>query len=142
MAAAVVVTVIGTTGHAAGQAPWIAYAASALVALVFVCGPLYLWWGLGRWEQDGGEPSEGEGEGGGRGPRGGHTPPQGSPETDPEWWPEFERQFAAHAGFAPSRSQRARSAPTGSLRGAFPELTSELSFATPGRSVAGADDGR
>jgi hypothetical protein len=40
----------------------------------------------------------GSGGGGGRpGPSG--RPPQ--PETGPAWWPEFERQFAAHVERAP-----------------------------------------
>jgi hypothetical protein len=42
-------------------------------------------------EDDDGDDS---GSGGGGGPRRPTPPPQ--PGGDPVWWPEFERQFAAH----------------------------------------------
>ena len=44
-------------------------------------------------------PDSGWGRGGGGGPPGpGGGPPQ--PETGPDWWPEFERQFAAYVEHA------------------------------------------
>ena len=96
MTLAVAFAAIGGTGHAPGSAPWLAYAASALILMVLGCGPMYVWWALGRGEQGGGDSSDGDGEGGGGGWGGGGSPPKGSPNTNPEWWPEFERQFAGH----------------------------------------------
>jgi hypothetical protein len=86
------------TGHAPRSAPWTADVISGLVVLVFACGPLYLWWILGRRQPGQGDSNDGDDGGGGGGRRRDRTPPKGSPNTDPEWWPEFERDFAAHVG--------------------------------------------
>jgi hypothetical protein len=93
------------TRRAAGSDPWFAYVASILVVLVVVCGPVYLWWALGRWDKGGGDSGDdgGDGDGGSR-VRGRRTPPKGPPDTDPAWWPEFERQFAAYSQVELARS--------------------------------------
>ena len=44
------------------------------------------------------DPDSGWGRGGGGGPPSPSAPPQ--PESGPVWWPEFERQFAAHVEHA------------------------------------------
>ena len=45
-----------------------------------------------RRDEGDGDSGRGGGPGGPRRPRG--DPPE--PDSDPAWWPEFERQFAAH----------------------------------------------
>jgi hypothetical protein len=74
-----------------------------VVAAVPVCACL----GLGVWliletvrpdpEDDGGDHDDGEGGGGGGGRRGPRRPePRPSLPDDPEWWPQFERDFAEY----------------------------------------------
>jgi hypothetical protein len=98
MTVAVASAAIGGAAHAARSASWIAEVAAGLVVLVFACGPLYLWLILVHWHRGGGDSDDGQGDDGGGGRRRDRTPPKGSPNTDPEWWPEFEREFAAHVG--------------------------------------------
>jgi hypothetical protein len=96
IAVAILSAAIGSTRHDSRATP---YVAAGIVVLIFVCGPIYLWWAVRHWDTGGGGPKDGEGDGeggDGGGRRGGRTPPKGSPDTDPEWWPEFERQFSAH----------------------------------------------
>jgi hypothetical protein len=84
-----------TLGHAArtgGSAGWAAYVASiAVLAAFVVCAPSLGAWVL-RGCRLGGDDSEEDGNGGG-GPGPGPSPP----DSDPPWWPEFERDFAAYA---------------------------------------------
>jgi hypothetical protein len=85
---------VGQTDHAS----WLGF----VVAAVPVCACL----GLGVWlivatgredsDEDGGDNGDGEGGGGGGGRRGPRHPEPGPslPDDDPEWWPQFERDFA------------------------------------------------
>jgi hypothetical protein len=84
---------MGRTGHGTGSAAWIGYVASTLFLVALVCGAWWFAvWSVRRWEI-GGEDSDDGGNGGG----GGHpSPPSRSPETEPGWWPEFEREFEAY----------------------------------------------
>jgi hypothetical protein len=76
---------------------WLGYAAGGLIVLAIACETIYIWWVLGRGGDGGRNPSDDDG-GGGTGPGPDRISPRGSPGTDPEWWPEFERQFADHIG--------------------------------------------
>jgi hypothetical protein len=79
----------------AGSGPWLAYVVSGLVLLGAMCGTYYVCVVLAR--RDGEDSTEGDGEGGGGAKRrGGRVPPKPPFGTDPEWWPEFERQFEDH----------------------------------------------
>jgi hypothetical protein len=81
----------------AGSGSWLAYVVSVLVLLGAMCGTYYLCVVLDRRARDRGDSTEGDGEGGGGAKRGGgRVPPKPPSGTDPEWWPEFERQFADH----------------------------------------------
>lgn len=98
-----------TAEQAAKPGSWIAYAAAGLVLLGTICGTYYLCCVLDRRDQNRRDSAEGDGEGGGGAKRGGgRTPPKAPSGTDPEWWPEFERQFADHVGgwvtHAPARN--------------------------------------
>jgi hypothetical protein len=60
---------------------------------------------------DGGSGDGSDGaDGGGGGGGGGVRPPGGGPPVlpgaDPEWWPQFEREFAAHAARVEGESER------------------------------------
>jgi hypothetical protein len=78
------------------QAGWVAWVVVGLIAVAVVAGKVWLTMAAhGR--TDGGEDSD-DGGGGlrrddGVAPRPPQPPTTG---TDPEWWPEFEHQFAAH----------------------------------------------
>ena len=92
-------TLVQTTAvhsHARSSLEWIAYLAPSVAALL---GGIWVMVQMAR--RDGGfgeDPGEGDsGGGGGRGPR----PPDPRPDPDPQWWPEFERQFAAYARSRP-----------------------------------------
>jgi hypothetical protein len=50
---------------------------------------------LSRWGDD--DEDHGD-DGGGGGPPGRSGPPPPSDDGDPDWWPEFEREFAAYVG--------------------------------------------
>lgn len=63
-----------------------------LLCLAFAGVIAFVIWGF--CVGDGGnDESDDEGGGGGGGGRK-RTPPRGSPSNEPEWWPEFEREFA------------------------------------------------
>jgi hypothetical protein len=83
-------------GHAAGSTDWIGVVAPVVVLLAFIFGAPAFWvWAVRRWRLGEDDSDDGDGQGGGgqgRGP----TPPARPPDSDPIWWPEFERQFAAH----------------------------------------------
>jgi hypothetical protein len=87
-----------TTERVAKPGSWLADVISGLVLLSAMCGTYYLCCVLDRRDQHGGDSSDGDDGGGGTHRAGGPTPPQDSPDTDPEWWPEFEQQFAHHVG--------------------------------------------
>jgi hypothetical protein len=104
MTVAVAAAAIGGAGLAARSAPWMAYVASGLVVLALPCGSLCLWWAIATRERGGGDSNDAEGDGGGGGRGGGdRSPPKGSPESGADWWPEFERQFAAHVSHLDAR---------------------------------------
>jgi hypothetical protein len=88
-----------TSERVAKPGAWITYVVAGLVLLGAMCATYYLCYVLDRRAQDGRDSGDGDDEGGGGTHRGrGPTPPKDSPGTDPEWWPEFERQFAHHVG--------------------------------------------
>jgi len=87
---------IGPAAGLAGHGGWVTYLpVLSLLALVASCVWLAVWsvrrLGGGADDSDEGETGGG---GWGRGPR----PISPPPDADPEWWPEFERQFAAYVG--------------------------------------------
>src|SRR5689334_5704542 len=96
MIPAIVSGALAHAGRAAGSTGWISYVASVVVLVGFVVGAPCFWvWPVRRWGLGGDGFDDGDGGGGGgqgRGP----TPPSRPPDTDPEWWPEFEHQFAVY----------------------------------------------
>jgi hypothetical protein len=70
---------------------WIAYLATGLILLAITCTTIYRWW-VADGRRRGGGDSDDDDEGGGPGRRRGRISPGG----DPQWWPEFEGQFAEH----------------------------------------------
>jgi hypothetical protein len=94
VAAAVVTASLDHAGHA--SAGWITCVASVIVLVGFIAGaPWFGAWSVRRRKPGGGGSDEGYGGGGGGG-GGAPTPPNRPPDADPEWWPDFERQFAAY----------------------------------------------
>ena len=95
--------VYGTMEHginAAGSTGWIGYVASVLVLLGFIFGAPCLWaWAIRGWQP--GDDSDDGGNGGGGWPRR-PTPPTRPTDSDPPWWPEFERDFAAYVDRRPT----------------------------------------
>lgn len=77
---------------APGSTAWVGCLASDLIMLGLGLGAV---WSVFFWrEVDDGDDSDHGDDGGGWG---GHGTPRGRPpDGDPEWWPEFERQFAEH----------------------------------------------
>jgi hypothetical protein len=88
--------IASTAGHAhEGNAAW------ATVVLVSI---LLLWPALSVWflsRHDDSDDSDGNGGSGGPPPPDPPSPPDG-----PLWWPEFEREFAAHVAAISSTSAR------------------------------------
>lgn len=88
---------VASAKHAMGVPAWI----ETIVAIWLLCLALVAVIGLVIWRLcvgDGGN-DESDDEGGGGGGGGGgrkRTPPRGSPGNEPEWWPEFEREFAIY----------------------------------------------
>jgi hypothetical protein len=98
MTAAVVSAALVHAAGAAGSSSWIACVAPVVLLVGFIFGaPQFGAWLIPRWQRSDDDPDDGDGDGGG-----GHgadpTPPTHPPASDPEWWPEFEREFAAHVG--------------------------------------------
>jgi hypothetical protein len=87
--------------------PLLGYASFMLVVVVCSVGV----WLLVRTARQPGsgddDPGDGEERGGGPDGGGGGTPPgpRPRPEGDPDWWPEFERAFAAHVKARLTRSR-------------------------------------
>jgi hypothetical protein len=95
MRLAVVPFALRHAGHPAGPVGWAAYAAIAAFLIAYMGAVIWFCiWSLRRWRP--GDDDADEGGGGGSGRRGDPPPPVGPPDCDPEWWPEFERQFAAY----------------------------------------------
>jgi hypothetical protein len=65
------------------------------VLLGFAASFVWFAWRAAR-RSDSGADDSSEGGAGGGGPDRGPTPRCHPPDADPEWWPEFERQFAAY----------------------------------------------
>jgi hypothetical protein len=85
---------MGPSAHLAGPAGWLAYV-PVISLLAFAASCVWLaWWSARR--SDGGADDSDEGETGGGGWGRGPSPTCPPPDADPEWWPEFERQFAAY----------------------------------------------
>jgi len=80
--------------HGAGSNVWIDGVAPAVLLLGFFCSAVW----FAMWSVRGSElPDDGAGHGDGGLGRGGiSASPVLSPDSSPEWWPEFERQFAAY----------------------------------------------
>ncbi len=97
-----------TAAHSPSALEWIAYLAPSVAA---VLGGIWIMVHVARHGRgdDAGE-SGGDGGGGGGSPK----PPDPRPRPDPDWWPEFERQFAAYvrSGAQPTRVKTARAQPT------------------------------
>jgi hypothetical protein len=89
--------VVGTPGAHRTPSPdaWVAYLATGLILLAITCVTIYRWWVVDGRGHGGGD-SDDDDEGGGPGRGRGRIPPEGSPGGDPQWWPEFEGQFAEH----------------------------------------------
>lgn len=82
--------------HQAAPADWLGYLVFLLLIGSVVVG-VWFAWRAGRRQDHGADDSdEGEAGGGRGGPRRGPSPTGPSPDAEPEWWPEFERQFAAY----------------------------------------------
>src|SRR5437660_73394 len=81
--------------HPARPAAWVGYLVALLVILAFTLPAMYAWWSLGR-HGFGGDSNDDSDDGGSRRGRPPGKSPSGPGNTDPEWWPEFEREFAAH----------------------------------------------
>jgi hypothetical protein len=79
------------------ESGWVAWVVVGLIAVVVVAGK---WWLVmaAQSRTDGEEDSDDGGGGLRRHDAGGAPRPPQPPTagTDPEWWPEFEREFAAH----------------------------------------------
>jgi hypothetical protein len=87
---------MGSTAHLAGPTGWVAYVpVVSLLAFAASC-VVFAWWSVRRSDGGADDPDDGETGGGGwgRGP----TPTCPRPDGEPDWWPEFERQFAAYVG--------------------------------------------
>jgi hypothetical protein len=85
-----------------------------LVPIGFAVSCVWLaWWSSRRFTGGAEDWNDGDSGGGGwgRGPRP-KTPP---PNSDPEWWPEFERQFAVY--LQGHRAQPAQPCSTGAFAG-------------------------
>jgi hypothetical protein len=90
---------LGGEPAAGSAAPWVVYVTAGLIFLAIACEAIYIRWMIERGEKGRGNSSDDDGGGGGGIGRGQDLiPPKGSPGADPEWWPEFERQFAAQVG--------------------------------------------
>lgn len=68
--------------------------AAVLIVLGFIvaCACLMIWVAYRSPGEDDDGRDDYQGGGGGRGP----WPPRPSPEGEPDWWPEFERQLTAY----------------------------------------------
>jgi hypothetical protein len=87
--------------------PLLGYASFMLVVVITLVG-IWLLVRVASSPSDSGEDDGGDGgeRGGGPDGGGGGTPPGPGPrpEGDPDWWPEFERAFAAHVNGRLTRS--------------------------------------
>ena len=91
---------VNRTEHATGSSAWIGYVAPTVFLLVVVCGAWWFAvWSIRRCEIEGEDSDDGDDGGGTRRP----SPGSRSPETDPAWWPEFEREFEAYVKAAPRK---------------------------------------
>lgn len=95
MTSMVVSASLSPAGHT--SAGWVGACASVVVLLGFMVWAPWLAarvvrrWKLGD-DSDDGSGFGGEGGGGSRGP----SPPNRPPDAEPEWWPDFEREFAGY----------------------------------------------
>src|SRR5690348_10320078 len=85
---------IEVVAHPAGSAAWPGSVSILLLLAIAAICVLFLWPEVRR--SDGGTDDSDEGGSGGDDWGGGPTPPCPPPDTDPAWWPEFEREFAAY----------------------------------------------
>jgi hypothetical protein len=83
------------SGPGAAAPPWLGYASAALVLAVTLTGIWLLVWSARLANPGGDDDTERSGGPGGRGPET-PSPPAPRPDGDPDWWPEFERAFAAY----------------------------------------------
>jgi len=87
-----------------GGHEWLSY---AMVALAVLGLAAIVWVATSSARKQG--PGEDDSPGGGSGgqPRPGPAP--GPPSAEPDWWPEFERQFAEHVHRARAMASKERS---------------------------------
>ena len=89
---AITVAAIGRTD---GLASWLGLVSAFLILVVLMAAAVWLAvWAARGWEEGEDDSDDSGGGGGGRGTD--PVPPHRSPDADPEWWLEFERQVAAH----------------------------------------------
>ena len=99
------VATVAATGQAdhVGGPVWIAYVVPAVLFAGSICASIWLLvWSVRQ--SDAGEDDD-DGGGGGGGDDGRPPTPPPRPDTDPDWWPEFERQFEAYVRGRLSRSR-------------------------------------
>lgn len=77
----------------AGPPAWVAVAVLGATVLAFVLAAA---WVMSWSSWDGQRGDDGDGEDGGGGRRPDPPAPSRPPDGEPVWWPEFEREFAAH----------------------------------------------
>ncbi len=101
-----VAVALAGTHHVSQSSAWIGYVALVVVLVGFACITLWLAASSVRQRRlDGDDPGDGDGRYGGGSDRD-PNPPDRPPDGGPAWWPEFERQFAAHVDSCASKRQR------------------------------------
>jgi hypothetical protein len=88
----------GRAAHAASAGSlWLGHVLPAVLLLGYLGAVTWLFvWLLRRSDVEGDEGDDGGGGGGGLRVDPTRPRPCPSPDSEPEWWPQFERDFAAH----------------------------------------------
>lgn len=96
--AASILGAIAPGAHASSPPPW---SFGLVIGLSLAAAGIDVWLFMWIRSRDSGGDDEDEPGGGGlRGP----SSPNPRPSEDPEWWPEFERQFGEYAARVPTRT--------------------------------------
>jgi len=103
---------IGHPAHSPGSGGWLRNVPFILYLVFAASCMAFAWWSVRRSGPGADDSDDGETGGGGWGHR--PTPSGPPPDADPDWWPEFERQFAAYVSGLPLQEtdQRSSTAPT------------------------------